>query len=127
MAQANHFVHWYQISDHGLPLVAPRRRLQHHFALGEILRGNFIRALVALGPVHANRNHIPVPHDSQKPNDADSRSATKAKMEYSDTFWNFLSLQRVQHKILLTPPEVRHLVPVHMRHKKYFMLPYCKR
>ena len=43
-------------------------------------------------------------------------------MEYSNTFWDFLSLQRLQHKRLLTPPEVRHLVPVHMRYKNLFML-----
>ena len=48
-------------------------------------------------------------------------------MEYSEMFWEFLSLQRVQHKKLPTPPEVRPAWPVHMRYKKFFMLPYCKR
>ena len=48
-------------------------------------------------------------------------------MEYYGTFWIFLSLQRLQHKELLTPPEVRPTWSVHMRYKKFFMLPYCKR
>ena len=46
---------------------------------------------------------------------------SKAKMEYSDTFWNFSSLQRVQHQKLLTPPEVRRLAPVHMQYGKFFL------
>ena len=33
--------------------------------------------------------------------------------------------QRLQHKELLTPPEVRRLAPVHMQCEKFFMLPYC--
>merc|ERR1711960_94838 len=32
---------------------------------------------------------------------------SKAKMEYSGSSFYFLSLQRLQHKELLTPPEVR--------------------
>ena len=51
----------------------------------------------------------------------------KAKIDYSDTFWHFLSLQRVQHKKVVTPPEVRRQAPVHMRYKNLFMLPCCKR
>ena len=53
--------------------------------------------------------------------------AFKAKMEYSGSSFHFLSLQRLQHKELLTPPEVRRAPPAHMQHKKFFMLPYCKR
>ena len=37
----------------------------------------------------------------------------------------FLSLQRLQHKKVVTPPEVRRGPPVRVRYKNLFMLPCC--